>query len=236
LKRILASALLIFIARSVPAQSNFYKLSVGAGAGATQSFTEVPRHSFGLAGYGTLDYLFTPFISAGLEIQKGEINGGDYTKDRQSRQFVNSYKAVAVTGKIALGQLMEDHYRGPANWIRGLYLGSGLGVIQNSTLYTLEAAANDPNYINVRERTNKDIYLPVNLGINLYLADREGYYRYGFNINYQANITNGEDLDGYDDRKLTFQSGKPDIYTFLSIGLKYNFGTIGLSKKTFRVY
>ena len=236
MKSILVSALLFFTAFSAAAQSNFYKISIGAGVGATQSFTEVPEHSFGLAGYGTLDYLFTPFVSLGLEIQKGEINGGDYEKDKQSRQFVNTYKALAISGKIALGQFIEDHYRGSANWIRGLYVGSGIGVIQNSTLYTLEANPSAPNYINVLEKKSKDLYLPLNLGVNFYFPDREGFYRYALNINYQANITTGEDLDGYDHSRITFKSGKPDIYTFLSIGLKYNFGTIGLSKKTFRTY
>lgn len=236
MKSILISALLFFITLSLSAQSNFYKLSIGAGLGATQSFTEVPGHDFGLAGYGTLDYLFTPFISLGMEIQKGEINGGDYRNDVGRKQFVNSYKAAAVIGKIALGQFMDDRYRGGANWIRGLYIGSGLGVIKNSTLYTLPPTTADPNTIRVRQKYSKDIYLPLNLGINLYLPDREGFYRYGLNINYQANITTGEDLDGYNNSKVTYKSEMPDIYTFLSIGLKYNFGMIGLSRKTFRAY
>lgn len=98
MKRILALCFLLNAYLNTAAQSNFYKLSAGAGAGITQSFTEVQKHDFGLAGYGTLDY----------------------------------------------------------------------------------------------------------------------------------------GLDGYDDTKITFKSEKPDIYTFLSIGVKYNFGTMGLSRKTFR--
>jgi hypothetical protein len=233
LKSIILSTLLFFTAFSLSAQSNFYKLSIGAGAGATQSFTEVPGHSFGFAGYGTADYLFTPFISLGIEIQKGEINGGDFRRDQAARQFVNSYKALAITGKIALGQVMDDRYRGAANWIRGLYAGSGIGVIQHNTLHTIKSDDNSDEII-VLGKTSKDLYLPLNLGINFYLPDREGFYRYGLNINYQANITTGEDLDGYNYSKVTYQSGTPDIYTYLSIGLKYNFGMIGLSKKTFR--
>jgi len=236
LKSIILSALLSFTAFSLFAQSNFYKLSIGAGAGATQSFTEVPGHHLGMAGYGTLDYLFTPFISLGMEAQIGEINGGDYKRDPAARQFVNSYKAFAITGKIALGQVMNDRYRGSVNWIRGLYIGSGIGAIQHSTLYTVRPANGEDDDIIVRQRNAKDLYLPLNLGINIYLPDREGFYRYGLNINYQANITTGEDLDGYNYSRVTYESGTPDIYTFLSIGLKYNFGMIGLSKKTFRAY
>lgn len=236
MKRILISALLLIAISPSFAQSNFYKLSIGAGVGATQSFTEVKKHDFGLSGYGTLDYLFTPFMSLGLEFQKGEVNGGDYYTDPDNRQFVNSYKSFSINGKIALGELMEDRYRGTANLIRGLYFGSGIGVIQNSTIYTLQTDKNDPEFITVLEAPSKDIYFPLNLGINFYFPDREGFYRYALNFNYQANITLGEGLDGYDNSKITFETGKPDIYTFFSVGLKYSFGKMGLSKKSFRGY
>lgn len=54
LKRILALCFLLNAYLNTAAQSNFYKLSAGSGAGITQSFTEVKKHDFGLAGYGTL--------------------------------------------------------------------------------------------------------------------------------------------------------------------------------------
>jgi len=236
LKRILLCSFLLTVALSSFAQSNFYKLSIGAGGGFTQSFTEVKKHDFGVAGYGTLDYLFTPFASLGLEFQKGEINGGDYYHDPNNRQFVNTYSAFSINGKIALGEIMEDHYRGPVNWLRGIYFGTGIGMIQHSTISTIQTDSNDPGYVTLLNSSTKDIYFPLNLGINFYLPDRDGFYRYGLNLNYQANITLGEGLDGYDDSKVTFESGKPDGYTYFSIGLKYNFGKMGLSKKTFRGY
>lgn len=234
MKRIIISALLFTVSLTSYAQSNFHKISIGGGIGATQSFTEVRKHDFGLAGYGTLDYLFTPFMSIGLEFQTGEINGGDYYTDPDNRQFVNSYKAYSINGKIALGELMDDQYRGNLNALRGLYLGSGIGMIQNSVVYTVQTDPDDPGFITVLNAPSKDIYFPVNLGINFYLPDGDGFYRYGLNINYQANITVGEGLDGYNDSKFTYHSGKPDIYTSLSIGIRYSFGKLGMSRKTFR--
>jgi len=218
------------------AQSNFYKFSLGAGIGTTESFTEVKEHGSGIAGYGTLDYLFTPFTSLGLEIQKGEINGGDINKDPLNRQFVNSYQSFSINGKVSLGELMEDHYRGSSNWIRGAYLGAGIGVIKNNTLYSTPFYQDDIEYIGTEKATSKDIFFLLNIGINLYFPDHEGFYRYVFNINYQGNFTLGEGLDGYDDSKVTYKSGKSDIYTYLSVGLKYNFGKMGLSRKTFKRY
>lgn len=234
MKRIILTPLLIAVTFSSFAQSNFYKLAIGGGFGITQSYTEVKKNNVGTAGYGTLDYLFTPFISIGIEGQKGEINGGDFNASVLNRQFVNSYTAFSFNGRVSLGQFMGDGYEAASNLARGLYLGTGVGVISNKALYTTGLNPEDPNFVYITEAKSKDIYFPFNLGINFNFADREGFYRYALNFNYQANLTLGEGLDGYDDSKITFTSGNSDIYTFLSVGVKYNFGKMGLSRKTFR--
>lgn len=239
MKRVSLLTLLIAAAFTCFAQSNFYKFSIGGGAGITQSFTEVNKHDFGLAGYGTIDYLLTPFISIGLEGQKGEINSGDYHTDPLNRQSTNSYLAGSVNGKIALGEFADYRRDGLARALKGLYLGAGIGAIRNST----KSIVNNPVYAGggngqpqylVAANSDKEIFFPLNLGINFYFADRDDFYRYVLNFNYQANITLGEGLDGYDETSRTFKTGNPDIYTFFSVGLKYNFGKMGLSRKTFR--
>lgn len=240
MKRIFLFAFLFAVTFSSFAQSNFYKFSIGAGAGVTQSFTEVRKHDFGLAGYGTLDYLLTPFISIGLEAQKGQINSGDYKTDPRNRQSVNSYLAGSVNGKIALGAFIDYQRDGLARKIRGLYVGAGIGAIKNDITGIIRFDNQRPEnpdgtpYRQPGEDTSKEIYFPLNIGINFYFADREDFYRYVLNFNYQGNITLGEGLDGYNDTGETFKSGKPDVYTFFSVGLKYNFGKMGLSRKTFR--
>ena len=236
MKRIIIIALFLASTLSSFAQSNFYKISIGAGFGATQSFTEVQKHGFGLSGYGTLDYLFTPFASLGLELQKGEVNGGDFKNDPLKREFVNSYQSFAFSAKVSLGQVLNDRYNGPSDLLKGIYLGAGVGVIKNSVLFSTGLDPQDNNYAVTDHLDRKDLFFPLNLGINVHFPDREGFYRYVLNFNYQANFTLGENLDGYDDSKITFQSGTIDIFTYFSVGLKYNFGKMGLSRKTFRKY
>jgi hypothetical protein len=236
LKRIIIFILFLAFTYSAFAQSNFYKISIGAGFGATQSFTEVQKHGFGFSGYGTLDYLFTPFVSLGLELQNGEINGGDFKIAPLHREFVNSYQSFSINAKVSLGQILNDRYNGPSDFLKGIYIGTGVGAIKNSTLYTTGLDPQDTNYATVDNFSSKDIFFPLNLGINVHFADREGFYRYILNFNCQGNFTLGEGLDGYDDSQTTFKSGNIDIYTFFSIGLKYNFGKMGLSAKTFRKY
>jgi len=234
LKRILIITVLLAITFSSFAQSNFYKFSVGAGAGVTQSFADLRKHDFGVAGYGTLDYLLTPFLGIGLEFQKGEINGGSIRTDPYNRQFINSYQAGSFNFKISLGQIIDFNYNNPLNNLRGLYFGTGIGVIKNKMKGINRYSFTDPAIYYPGDDTSTEIYFPLNLGINFYFPDHDGFYRYVLNFNCQSNITLGEGLDGYDNTSITHKSGKPDIYAFYTVGVKYNFGKLGLFKKTFR--
>ncbi|MCX2453050.1 hypothetical protein OQX61_17370 [Pedobacter sp. PLR] len=231
MKAIITGCLSLLTFIHAKSQSNFYKISAGGGFGLTQSFTDVKKHDFGLAGNAVLDYYFTPFISLGLEGQMGEINGGDARNDPYGRQFINSYKAVNLNTKFALGSLIDYNPGSFANNIKGLYFGTGLGVVMNSVSNvrksTLEQEKPFPG-----KNESSDMVVPLNLGINFYFADRSGYTRYLLNLNYQSNLTMGEGLDGYDDSSVKFKTGNPDIYTFFSVGFRYQFGSIGLTNKT----
>lgn len=208
-------------------------MTIGAGAGITQSFTDLAKHDFGLAGYGTFDYNFTPFLSLGFEGQMGEINSGDINKDPNNRQSINRYKTFNLNGKISLGALIDYGRTGFTNFVKGAYVGAGAGVVMNNMHYIVRKKPNDPSgYTFPGLNNSKDLVIPLNLGINFNFMDRRGYYKYGININYQTNITLGEGLDGYDDSPIRFENGSPDIYNYFSIGLRYHFGPLGLSTKT----
>lgn len=232
MKPILTSLVALLIWFNTNAQSNFYKMSIGAGVGITQSFADLAKHDYGLAGYGTFDYLFTPFVSLGIEGQMGEINGGDINTDPNNRQFINSYKAIAINGKLYLGALINYDRTGFANAVKGLYIGAGAGVLMNKMRFVVREKPDDSGYIFPGKDKSNDLLVPLNVGIAFNFMDRYGYYKYGINFNYQANVTLGEGMDGYDDSPLKFKSGNPDIYTYFSIGLKYHFGSVGLSTKT----
>lgn len=232
MKQILVSLSALLLWLNTSAQTNFHKMTIGAGAGVTQSFTDVAKHDYGLAAYGAFDYYFTPFLSLGLEGQMGEINGGDYYTDRYNRQFINSYKTFALNGKVYLGSLIDYQRSSFANAIKGLYAGAGVGVVMNKMRFIVREKPEAPGNVFPGKNSSKDLLVPLNLGIAFNFMDRYGYYKYGLNFNYQANITLGEDLDGYDDSSLAFKTGNPDIYTYFSIGLKYHFGSVGLSSKT----
>jgi len=224
---------LFLVALTVTAfgQSNFYRLSVGAGAGGAIPFSDIAKPSISLGYVANLDYHFTPFINAGLEVQKGILKAGP---DDHSRSFSNSYLAYNLNAKFRAGQFTDFYYSDFLNYTKGFYLGTGFGMIQNKvenvkiqpiTNYAFPMADDKPNFV-----------VPINVGIDFYFPDGWGDIRYILNVNYQANWSFGEGLDGYDDTKTIRKNigSAPDIYNFLSIGFKYTFGPKGLTGKSIR--
>lgn len=226
---------LLFCMNVVHGQSNFYKLSLGAGYGATQSFTDLRKHGFDYAGYGTADFFFTPFISIGGEFQMGQIRGGDIKTDPNEREFVNKYKAATINGKLYLGALVNYKQSKFINAVKWFYAGAGAGLVHNNVdrVVVKPSTVNSGNpYEFPGKAASTDLLIPLNVGVNFYFPDYGGRPRFGINVNYQTNITLGEGLDGYDDSPIKFSNGNPDIYTYVSVGLRYNFGFIGMSARS----
>lgn len=222
-------------------QTNFYKLAVGGGLGPTVSYADVTENGQSFGGYISGDYNFTPFLTAGLEIQAGQIKGGNILTNQHNRQFKNSYKAFSVNAKIALGEFIDYETNDFLNAIKGIYIGVGLGAINNNMTYIVRYKPNTQTpdqplgYLFPGRDKSTDLLMPVNLGMNFYFRDREDQLRYIINFNYQGNLTFGEGLDGYDDSMATFKNNAPDIYTLFSVGMKYNFGSVRVYKRIFKV-
>src|SRR5690606_26314802 len=131
------------------------------------------------------------------------------------------------------GQITDFYYSDFLNYTKGFYLGTGIGQVSNDVT---RLQFQSTGYEFPGDAKSKNILVPVNVGIDFYFPDGWGDIRYVFNINYQANFTFGEGLDGYDDTKTIRKNigSAPDIYNFLSIGFKYTFGPKGLTGKSIR--
>lgn len=204
-------------------QSNYFKLRVGAGAGATLAFVGLEKKTLTFAGNGVFDYLITPYITLGAEVQKGELAGGDIVFDADGKQFINSYLTGTVNLKVSFGEFITDNQRRNdfLNFFSGVYAGVGLGMIKNKVSNVRNNGISDyPGADNSTEQV-----IPINLGVNIRFPDQWGYDRYAININLQHTIDMGENLDGYS------QNGKKDMYSYVSVGVRYQFGFMGLDKR-----
>ena len=230
MKRIYIFLLCAFAGLQASAQSNFYKLSVGAGGGFTVGYGDLRKQVMSPAVYGTADYYFTPFVSVGLEGQLGRIKGGDTTQSYAN--FNNKYKAGSVNARLSAGAFMNHTYRPTTlkKLVRGIYVGTGIGLLRNNITERYPELNQNPR-INQGKRASWDAFVPVNFGLNYGISEKNGYERFVFNVNYQGTFTFGEGMDGFDENPLFVPNSSRDIYTFTSIGIKYKFGPIGYFKR-----
>jgi hypothetical protein len=212
------------------AQSNYYKMSVGGGAGLTIGFGDLNYQVISPAVYGAADFYITPFISVGMEGQIGRIKGGDTTEN--AVRFKNKYKAGMVNVRLAAGAFMNHTYRPNVfkKLARGIYVGTGIGLLRNDITERNPSINFNPR-VNQGKRKSFDALLPVNIGLNYGFSEKHGYERFIVNINQQANFTFGEGMDGFDNNPLFVANTHNDIYTFTSIGIKYKFGMVGYFKR-----
>lgn len=229
MKKITLLFTLLFLALSGFSQTNYYRYSVGGGGGGAVAFADVGYKKITFVGYGGLEYYATPFVSFGLEVQKGQFAGGDLFKDRYHREFVNDFLSATVNVKVQLGEFLTryDLQNVFLNTVRGSYLGVGLGVIKNDVSNI--RSWNGTTYPGA-DRSD-EMVIPLNAGINFYIPNEWGYHRFVINMNLQHTITLGEGLDGYGVRGFGSSSEHNDVYWYGSIGLKYNFGPMGLDRR-----
>lgn len=228
MKKIYTLFILLFASFGASAQYNYYKLSFGLAGGATQTYTDVTAKPFKQAVAAALDFNINPFVSAGLEYQTGSLTGGDKVADPHLRYFLNKYSAVIASGKIQLAQVIDFEQSNFLYAVRGFYLGTGIGVINNKMSDIVRIKPDGTGYVFPGEDKSSNLMVPANIGLNFDISDRYGFTRYKFNVNYQFNVAFGEGLDGYNDPSIKFKNNNPDMYSFASIGVKICFGPEGL--------
>lgn len=206
---------------------------MGVGAGATQAYADVQKVIQKPTIIGSLDYNLSPFSSIGVEVQKGNISGGNKVSDPHLRYFDNSYLAVILGGKVQLGQFVDFESSGFLNTLKGFYVGAGLGMVKSKMADVVRQKPLDPNNVEGGYYTfpgldaSTDLMLPINTGISFNIMDRWRFTKYILGINYQFNPMFGEGIDGYNDPPAKFRNGR-DYYGVASFSIKYCFGPEGL--------
>jgi hypothetical protein len=227
LKKIFLSIIGLLTFFNAFSQYNYSMWSAGAGGGFTQSYTDVAKSKFGASFHVNGDYYLTPFLTIGAEAQVGKISGGDKITDPHLRAFDNNYKSFAFNGKVQLGQFVDYEYIPVLEAFKGLYLGAGIGVIQNN-VKNVRIKPDGSNYVFPGKDNSTNLVFPFSVGINFGFRDYYDRTKFILSLGYQLNIAIGEGLDGYNDPSAKFKNNASDRFTCTTIGLKYCFGPEGL--------
>jgi hypothetical protein len=186
MNKIFLFILLIFISKSLKAQSDDQALSLGFGAGAARAYAGAPFIKTTLAYNGSTSFYFTPFFNAGLEAQIGTLAAGKVGTDHLN--FTNDYQAAFAEANLHFGVFIDDQQNWFLDAARNFYAGAGFGWIHNRV-----------TQINATIYKNRSI-IPVlqsKFGYAFNIKDGNGGTFLKIDLSYSFNPTIGRGLDGY---------------------------------------
>lgn len=237
-KSIVITAILFLCSKILLAQLsyNYSSYSVGAGGGLARASADLSKEINKTAFFVNFNYNYSPFITFTAELQAGKLAGGDPLTDKDTRAFVNSFKAVTLYADLQAGEFIDYRDRTFLNIIKNIYVGAGIGLIQNQMSFVQRESLNNPGYIFPGQDASTELMLPLRIGyeFKIYNFYQEPYIR--LNLGYQQNWVYGEGLDGYNDPPTIFKNYHVDRYALFSIGIKYSFGNPVSYKKPIRAF
>lgn len=205
---------------------NYQEYSLGIGAGITKAYGGVSKIHNKSAFHVDFDYYLTPFVVFGVEGQLGKLAGGDRETDKLGRAFANDFTSLILQGNIQAGELMDFANNPIMNAAKNFYVGSGVGLIFNDITYIERVNAKDPTiyYPGLDKSTN--LLVPLKFGYEFKVFNEFNEPQLRVDLSYQTNIVFGQGMDGYDS-----PSHRPNVYTYVSVGLKYGFGSVTSYRK-----
>lgn len=252
------TVLLILISLQAFSQGNFSKLGFGLHGGATMPFTgftydnapnatTTSTKTFGInksTGFGaSLDYFLSPYASFGLEYNSLELKDGP---DQHNRAFISKFSSIEINGTLAAGQIINASYYSILNEFKNLNISLGAGIISGTNNVNdynpdLDLSKNNPpgpnNQLPYSRQHGGDIgksefknilAIPVGIGYyrNVYNAYDEVQFQIG--LKYKTVFTFTDDLDGFNDDPTRFKNKSNDVYSTLSLSIKFIFGPKGI--------
>ncbi len=219
-------------ALGVYAQSNFYRMSVEAGAGLNYLFGDATKKYVKPQIHLGYEYQFMRFISFGTKAQFGQTSG-EYVKGLTNDRFTNRFSNFQIYSKYNLGMFIPA-YALENSWFwkhtHGLYAGVGFGFQKNSlneTNISLDPMGNElitPIKTNFKSTAG---FIPIIAGYDYFINDEFQKTKWAISFNYQLVIGLDDNLDG------GFRVGGGNFNDFnntITFGFRYFFGPYGLDK------
>ncbi len=234
LKKFALLFILNFSALSLWAQGDSYnygRYGIGINLSQNRPYADLKQandgKSYNITGY----YNLTPYIPLGLELQTGDLSGGNIVTDQHKRQYKNNYMAIIAHGDFSLGEVIDYDNNFFMHMIKDIYLGTGVGLISNKMTFiqrtNLIPSVVYPvgTYTFPGKDKSMELMVPIRFGIDLKIYNSYSEPFMSVNIGYIHSITWGEGMDGYTDPASGFKNNSPDQYRQIVVGVKFNFGT-----------
>lgn len=199
-----------------------YDFSLGGSVNKVYGDAETLKNKLGVnVGF---TYNSTPFVNYIVEIQAGNLEGGD-ENTKSGRAFKNSYTAFLFRGQLQAGELIDYSRSGFMNAIKNLYVSGGLGYIINDLKYVHRTSEITPGFFTDGLDKSNELLMPLRLGYELKFFNQ--YNEPSFKVDLGASYIHdfGDNMDG-------FAAGKSkDILIQYSVSLKFAIGGVTSYRK-----
>ncbi|MFD2147803.1 hypothetical protein [Mucilaginibacter antarcticus] len=204
---------------------NYKQYEFGIGLDFNTPYTDAQTSKSSRSARLNFTYNATPFVNYVVEMQTGNLQGGDALNTTTGRQFTNAYNAVMLRGQLQGGEILDYSDGGVKNALKNLYVSSGLGVILNDLKEINRYSIKVPGFYTPGSDKSKQLVVPLRLGYEFKIYNSYSEPHIKIDLGYQYNFILGDGLDG-------FEAGtQKDSYAQFGIGIKYAFGQIATYRK-----
>lgn len=204
---------------------NAHNYSIGFGIGSSKMYGDWAYSNPQPVYIGYFEKNFTPGMSLGWTVSRGDLSSRDpYSLYRSFNRFTSVDQHLTVELGSLLGVIYRDYYDYYLlRLVTGLYAGVGLGIINNDLPRIANFNEGAPGQIETGNPTmltnSTALYVPFNIGYNLYIPKLGPLKGAVINFNYQYSMTMSDYIDGY--KPPYYANKRNDVYTVASIGLRF---------------
>lgn len=186
--------------------------------------TKVPA----ISGHINFTYNPSPFINYVLEVQTGNLKGGDALTTNTGRQFTNNYVAVFLKGQVQAGEIMDYSGSRIKNALKNFYVSTGVGYMVNKMTYINRESVLMPGYTTDGLDNSNSIIIPARIGYEFKIFNSYDQPVVKIDLGYQMNFSMDDNLDGFTVGAVN------DKFSQITLGVKFSVGSINSYKKKIR--
>jgi hypothetical protein len=217
--------ILAFYKAGAQGSINYASFGFGLNAGINKPLADLRKQIVNNSYSATAYYYYTPYVPIALEFQVGKLAGGGNTvaEDKDTRRFLNNYKALMLHIDVQLGEIIDYQGNTFLNVAKNFYAGLGIGGISNKVDVNRQSLL-DNTYTFPGKDNSINIIVPLRVGYEFKFYNTYDEPNIRLDIGYQHYFTFGEGLDGYADPPIKFKNNAPDQYRTIMVGIKFLIG------------
>jgi len=238
---------------------NYPQWGLGTGIAYGEANTGVLHQSWHNAYNFNLTYNVTPYVNVAVDYSFGKLSGGyfeyypgaaaaldptnakydsllldipvQYKKlDPYLRNYTNNYQMLSLHADMQLGEILDYGDGGIIkNIAKGVYIGTGLGLVFNSISDNNNRLSPDSTYYIGGSDNSQNVVIPLRIGYKYQIYNNYDMPTIELEVGYQHNWVLGYGLDGYADPVVITK--KFEQSQNIHFGIKFFFGNITSYRK-----